>query len=138
MKIKKAIRIILTCVLISGMLTSCEVEEEKTPAEMLVGKWIISYSELLTQEFPGDGSFLQFDECNSSCSGIDYNESKKTTGNFTYVLNEDASILDISDPSGDGENYNFSWDILELSDTELKITADTGLFGTMKIVLKKE
>jgi len=135
---KKAIRTILTCILISGMLTSCELEEEKTPAEMLVGKWIISYSELLTQEIPGDGSFLQFNECSSICSGIDYKESGKTTGSFTYVLNEDASVLEISDLSGDGGNYNFSWDILELTDTNLRIIADTGLFGTLKIVLSKQ
>ncbi len=135
---KTAIRIILSFMMIPLLLTSCEKEEDKIPAEMLVGKWVISYSELLTQRFPGDGSYLQFNECLDPCSGIDYDASEGTTGSFTYILNEDGSILEITDLSNDGGNYNFSWDILKLSETHLVIIADTGLFGTLKIELLKQ
>ncbi len=126
--------------LISIMMTSCEVEPEndKTPAEQFVGKWTINTTEILAQVIPGDGSYLIFNECSAECFGEDYLASDKSAGTFSYQLNEDATILSITDESGDGGSYNADWEILKLTDDEFRMITDTGLFGTMKIEMTKE
>jgi hypothetical protein len=136
---KKLIYLFALMALMVMVIPSCETEEtDKTPAEQLVGKWDISSTEILTQVIPGDGSYLIFEECGAeSCGGTDYMAGDGTTGTFSYVLNEDATTLTIEDSSSDGGSYNGTWDVLELTNDELRIFADTGLFGTLKIELTK-
>ena len=73
----------------------------------------------------------------SSCTGVDYSASDSTSGTFTYVLNDDATQIVITDTMNAGGNYNFTWDILDLTTSQLKITTST-LLGNLKIVMSKE
>lgn len=126
---------IISCFLI----ISCQKEESLTSQEMLEGKWIINSSELLGSVVPGDGSYLVFNACvDSVCSGVDYKASDSSTGAFTYLLNGDATSLQIVDTTSDGGSYNGTWDILELTNTDFRIIAETGLFGTFKMEMTKE
>ena len=118
------------------LIASCK-KDEKTPAENLEGKWIITSQELLATVTAGDGSYLTFGACSSTCSGTDYKASDQTTGSFTYVLNEDATQLSINDQLTAGGNYNYVWDILELNETNLRMTAST-ILGNLKIEMTKE
>jgi hypothetical protein len=129
--------ILLSAILIA--FTSC-TKEDKDPSELIVGKWNITSSELLGTTVPGNGSYLEFNACSSAdtCTGVDYDASDTTLGSFTYTLNSDGSILDITDTMSEGGNYNFTFDVLELTETDMRITAETGIFGNLLMVLSKE
>lgn len=105
----------------------CKKEDPKTSQEMLEGKWNIYSTEILGNIAYGDGSYLQFNACSSTCGGVDYDAGDTTTGTFTYTINEEATILNISDTSSNGGNWNAAWDILDFTDTKLRITATTVL-----------
>lgn len=119
-------------ILFIGLLilaSSCKKEDEEelappqTPQERLVGVWIIDNTNFLANDFPGDGSYLQFNSCSGDCSGEDHDASDPSTGAFTYTLNGEASIA-ISDTMTEGGNYNATWDILTFTDSELRMTAE--------------
>lgn len=120
------------------LIVACEKESasDKTPDEMMVGKWIIQSMEILGQEVPGDGSYLEFKECSTTCSGVDYEAANGTSGSFTYVLNESATVLEIVDTTSNGGSYHGNWDILELSDSKFRIVGNT-VFGSLKLEMTK-
>lgn len=127
----------LCIVLLSGAIVAnsgCK-KDETTPAEMLVGKWNITSAELLGQVAPGDGSWVSFNTC-GSCSGSSYMASDGTTGSLTYDLNDEATQIVITDTDTTGGNYDATWDILELTETDFRITATT-IFGNLKYEMKK-
>ena len=103
---------------------------------MIEGKWTITSQEILTQVIPGDGSYLQFNACSSSCSGVDYKVSDTTTGTFTYVLNDEGTVITIVDQSSDGGNWDATWDVLELTESDFRITATT-ILGNLKVEMSK-
>jgi hypothetical protein len=125
-------------VLVGTALTfaSCK-KDEMTPAKLIEGKWVVETYELLAQENPGDGSYLVFNACSSSCSGTDYNAGDQTSGTFTYTLNEEGTILTINDQSSNGGSFGATWDVLELSENELRMTASTAL-GNLKYTFSKQ
>ena len=115
---------------------SCEKEEVLTPAQMLEGKWTITSQEILTTEVPGDGSYLEFSACPGTCSGVDYKASDTTSGSFTYILNEEGTLLTIDDQSTDGGSWNATWDVLELTENNFRITTTT-ILGNLKVEMSK-
>lgn len=117
-------------------IVGCKKEEPPTPAEMIEGKWTISSQEILAQVIPGDGSYLQFNACSSSCSGVDFKASDTTTGSFTYVLNDEGTVITISDNSSNGGSWNATWDVLELTENNFRITATT-ILGNLKVEMTK-
>ena len=130
-------KILSVLVLLLVVISSCK-KDEGEPAEMIVGKWTVSSTEILGTNVPGDGSYLIFNACSGgTCTGVDYMASDTTTGSFTYVLNGEGTVLAITDTMDEGGNYNFSFDVLELSDNDMRLSAETGIFGTMKMVLTK-
>lgn len=118
------------------LLTECKKEEELTPKEMFEGKWTITSQEILAVVVPGDGSYLTFNSCASTCSGIDYKASDASTGTFTYTIDDDATEIVIDDTTSAGGNYNFTWDILELTEEKFRMTTTT-ILGNMKIEMSK-
>ena len=117
----------------SVSLLSCEKQGEDIVEPSIEGKWKITSQEIFGSTVPGDGSYLKFDSCfDTICNGTDFKASDSTTGDFTYVLSEDETILEINDQDSDGGNYNYTWDILELSNSNLRMIANTAL-GTLKI-----
>ena len=126
-------------ILITSMIflcLSCEIEKDKTPQELLEGKWNIVSSELLGTVIPGDGSYLKFNACNMQCTGEDYKASDNSTGTFTYTLNGDAVSITISDTLSAGGSYNATWDILELTETDFRMVGNT-ILGSLKIEMLK-
>jgi hypothetical protein len=123
--------------LLAVSFVACKKEEELSAQQQLEGKWIIESSELLGSEIPGDGSYLRFNPCGTLCTGTDYLASDGTIGNFTYVLSENASSIAITDTTADGGAYNGNWDILELTNNNLRIVGST-VFGSLKIEMAKE
>lgn len=134
---KSKLKFIATFILISSfsiLISSCK----KTPAsEKIQGKWIITSQNILGSEIAGDGSFLTFDACSSTCSGTDYEATNGTSGNFTYTLNPDENQLIISDTTNNGGNYNFTWTIEQLTKSDLRISTTT-FFGNAEITLAKD
>jgi len=115
----------------------CKKEESApTAAELVAGQWTIDSSEILGTVVSGDGSYLRFDACGSACSGVDYKVSDTTSGTFNYTINEEATILAITDNSSDGGSWSGEWDILELTESDLRITTTT-IFGSMKVEMSK-
>jgi len=112
-------------------------DDELTPAQNIVGKWTIYNSVILGQNIPGDGSYLTFNACSGTCSGTDYRASDTTYGAISYVLNEDASYLYITDTSVLGGNYNGTWDVLEITEDKLRIVGST-LLGDLKLEMDKD
>lgn len=106
---------------------SCKKEPVKTPAELIEGKWMVSNSNIAGSDIPGDGSYLNFAACSSSCTGVDFRASDTTSGVFTYSIDEEGILLTINDNSSDGGSWNATWDVLELDENNLKITASTFL-----------
>ena len=98
----------IICLIAALFFTSCEKEPELTPAEKLVGVWTITSSEIWRFTVTDGFSTLTFNECASSCSGADYSGEDETSGTFTYVLNDDASVLKIDDAELDGGSYDYS------------------------------
>ena len=103
---------------------------------MLEGRWIIDSSEILAQVIPGDGSYLEFNSCSSTCNGSDFKASDMSTGDFSYVLSSDASTITITDTLSAGGNYNATWDILELTEDDFRIVGNT-ILGSLKIEMSK-
>lgn len=128
----------LSLILVSSVFfVNCEKEEAPlTPQELVVGKWTITSSELLATVVPGDGSFLEFEACGTSCNGVDHKVSDTTTGTFSYSINEEGTILYITDGSSDGGSWNGEWDILELTEEDFRITGTT-IFGSMKVEMSR-
>ena len=118
------------------LLAECKKKEELTPKEMLEGKWTITSQELLAVVTPGDGSYLTFNSCSSTCSGTDYKASDASTGTFAYTINDDGTEIVIDDTTSAGGNYNFTWDILELTEDKFRMTTSTFL-GNLKIEMSK-
>ena len=131
----KLYRVAFVC-LLSVVVFSCKKEEKKTPAQLLEGKWLVSNSNILGSDIPGDGSYLQFAACSSSCSGVDFKASDTTTGVFTYSIDEEGILLTINDNSSDGGSWNATWDVLELEESRLKITGSTFL-GNLTVTFTK-
>lgn len=132
-KIVKLALLVFSCMM---LLTECKKEEELTPKEMLEGKWTITSQELLTVVAPGDGSYLTFNSCASTCNGTDYKASDASTGTFTYTIDDDATEIVIDDTTSAGGNYNYTWDILELTEEQFRITTTT-ILGNLKIEMSK-
>lgn len=132
-------RNILACGIVFLTILStvgCKKEELLTPAQMIEGKWTITSQEIFTQVTSGDGSYLQFNACSSSCSGVDFKASDSTTGSFSYDLNDAGTLITINDNSSDGGSWDATWDILELTETSFRITATT-IFGNLKVEMTK-
>lgn len=120
------------------MTSACNKTEDLTPADALTGKWIIQSSEILGVAVPGDGSYLVFNACtDTDCTGEDFEASNGTSGAFTFELSTDATTIAISDSTNDGGNYDGSWDILELTETDFRIVGNT-LFGSLKMEMIKD
>ena len=122
------------------LFSACEtdpVDEPQTPQELLVGKWNIASIELLGAVNPGNGSFLEFEGCANTCTGVDYNGNDSTQGAFIYNLNTEGTLLAITDTSSAGGSYNYDFDVLELTETALRFIGST-IFGTMKIEAVRE
>lgn len=127
---------ILGAFLILVLAVSCKKKDIKSPAQFLEGKWMVSNSNIAGSDIPGDGSYLDFAACSSSCSGVDFKASDTTSGVFTYTLNEEGTVLNINDSSSDGGSWNAEWDVLELNESTLKITAGTFL-GNLTVTFSK-
>jgi len=120
---------------VSLFLFSCKKEETKTPTQLLQNKWIANSQELMGSTVTlNDGSYLQF---NSGNTGVDYKGSNKTTGAFSYTLDDAGKSLAIVDTDNNGGNYNYTWTVETLNETKLTISTNT-MFGTMRINLTKE
>lgn len=119
--------------LITALAVGCNKEDPPTPAEMLEGQWTMTSQ---TISAGVGGSYLTFNACSSTCSGIDYKASDATSGAFTYTLNADATLLIIADTDADGGNWNATWDVLELTETSLRITGTT-IFGNLIVEFSK-
>jgi hypothetical protein len=116
------------------VLTSCE--KEKTPAQLLQKTWIASSQEILGSVVPlTDGSSLTF---NADNKGVDYKGSNKSTGSFTYTLNDAGTSVAIVDTDGNGGNYNYTWTVETLTESDLTISTNTGMFGVIRIILKAQ
>lgn len=108
-------------------LYSCKKEDPKTSQQMLEGKWNVYSVEFMGGTSYGDGSYLEFNACSASCGGVDYQASDTTSGTFTYTIDDEATVLNITDTTSNGGNWNAAWDILDFTDTKLRITATTFL-----------
>ena len=134
MKIYKTFILLL---MVSFVIFSCKKNVPLTPQEKLEGKWIVTNSNILGANISGDGSYLTFNTYSSTgSSGIDSNASDHSTGIFTYGLNESATILTIADNSVNGGSWNAAWDVLELTETQLKITSST-ILGNLTVIYNK-
>ena len=139
MKAKYGVYFLIISLLLVILFFSCEKEQDalKPAYERLSGKWVILNTNILGTNLGEDGSYLQFNDCNAgNCPGIDYNHQDASTGSFTYNLEKDYNILVISDSAKTGGSYTGNWDILEFSNTNLRIRAETSL-GEMTIDLRK-
>ena len=131
----RIIRLSIVLIVVSFIFSAC-INKAETPHEMLVGKWIITSQEILGITAPGDGSWLQFNDCSTSCNGTDYMAGDQSTGSFTYVMDDDATTITISDSMNEGGYYNYTFDILELTKTNFRITTST-ILGNLKIEMTK-
>lgn len=118
-------------------IVSCKKDESNSPENQIEGKWVIYNQEVLGSSVPGDGSYLTFSG-GLSGTGTDYKASDSTTGQFTYVMDEEATQIEIVDTMSDGGNYNYTFDILQLDAERFRFTANTGLFGDLLIEMNKE
>ena len=130
---------LLTVVLLSGCdLTSEEDEEPANVYAKIEGTWTIRSMNLLGADIPGDGSTLTFNFCDEPpCTGQDYDASEQTTGEFTYEFTENDTKIVIVDDDPKGGNYNTTWDVLDLKSSELRMTGDFSIFGSMLIEMNK-
>lgn len=127
---------LLTALLL--LTAGCNTEDDPTPADNISGKWIVQSSEILGATVPGDGSYLVFNACaGTNCTGEDFNASDGTSGTISYDLSDDATTIAISDSSSDGGNFDFTWDILELTETDFRMVTNT-IFGSLKMEMVKE
>ena len=131
----KFLRSLTAVIMLVTIVAGCKKDDD-TPARLIEGKWIVSNTNILGSDVAGDGSYLQFDACSPSCTGVEYMAGDGTTGVITYTINEEGTLLTIVDNSSDGGSWNATWDVLELKKTPLKITASTFL-GNMTVTFSK-
>lgn len=127
-----------TTVVIVGCvaLFACKKTEPKTAQELLQGKWMVTNSNIMGSDIPGDGSYMQFNACGTTCGGVDFKASDTTSGNFTYSIDADATVISITDTTSNGGSWNGSWDVLTLTENSLKITGSTFL-GNLTVTFQK-
>lgn len=118
------------------LIVSCKKKDIKTPQDKIEGKWTVTSQEIGANVVPGDGSYLQFNACSSTCSGVDHKVSDTTSGTFIYTINEEGTVLTITDNSTDGGSWSGTWDVLELTDSKFRITTSTFL-GNFKVEMTK-
>ncbi|MFH2142637.1 MAG: hypothetical protein ABIJ97_09460 [Bacteroidota bacterium] len=112
--------------------------KEPTPS-LLEGKWIIKSAYLADNEYKDGKSYLEFHACGDSvCTGIDYDGEDQTTGVYTWTMDEQNNILSITDTLSAGGGYNADWLIESMTAKKMTISANTGIFGTMKMELKRD
>lgn len=128
--------VLMFSLILLSIVACTKKEPEPTSQELVEGKWTIVSSEVLANVVPGNGSYLHFDACSSSCSGVDFNGNDTTSGTFTYSINEEATLITITDTNSDGGTWDGTWDILELSESDFRITTTTA-FGSMKLEMSK-
>jgi hypothetical protein len=133
---KTITKILSTVFLAVLFFSSCETDNDPEPEKSLAGKWNITNVRVLGISTNGDGSHLTFNDCDSTCSGIDYKASNQTTGSFTYTLNGESSVT-IIDNSSNGGSYNGTWTINSFTATNLVLSINT-ILGEQKISLTKE
>lgn len=123
-----------------AFFTSCSKDEEVTPgdpAEQIVGTWAINSSKLLGVTIPGGGATLTFNTCGVDvCSGSDYENFDKTTGEFTYTLSTDGKTLTIVDGDQNGGAYNGAWDVTSMTNSSLEITSSS-ILGDFVLIMSK-
>lgn len=112
------------------LMNACEnTNGIQTSYDKVEGTWRITSTEFLTSIIPGDGSTLTFYNCAMPpCTGQDYKASDTTTGTFTYEFDEVENLLIINDLVQSGGNYNDTFDILNFTENNLRITSSS-LFG---------
>ncbi len=132
---KNVLKLSLPAIIFAVVLLACK-KEVISPQEMLEGKWIITSQEILGVTVPGDGSYLIFNACSQTCTGTDYKASDSSSGTFDYILNEEATQIAIVDTMSAGGGYNYTWDILELTETNFRMTTVT-ILGNLKIEMAK-
>jgi len=130
-------KMILALAATGAILSSCEKTEPLQPQDMLEGQWTIYNQEFLGQYIAGDGSYLTFSG-GLAGTGTDFKASDTTSGTFTYTMNDEATQIIIVDTMSEGGNYAYTWDVLELTETKLRMTASTGAFGDLLIEMDKE
>ena len=54
----------------------------------------------------------------------------------TYTLNDAGNYLAIVDTDNNGGNYNYTWTVETLTESDLTISTNTGMFGVIRIILK--
>jgi hypothetical protein len=136
----KPMRLILTCALIGLVGVACKKTEAVPPEDMITGKWVVDEAEVLGATADGDGSYIVFDQCAGlgvESTGSDYSADDSISGPLSYVLSEDLSTLTITDTAGSGDNWDATWDILELSNSRLRMITNS-IFGTIKYEFSKE
>lgn len=104
-------------------LFSCE--KEKTFTDSIYEKWYIESANplgILLNE-PSNGSYIQLNYCeDSTCIGLDYRSTDKTSGRFEYKLDIDENILTINDSTLNGGSWNGIWRIEKISRSEMFIS----------------
>jgi len=82
---------------------------------------------------------LTFDACASKtgCTGIDYKESDKSTGSFSFVIADDESTITITDTMSAGGSYDGEWDVTLFNNKNLHLKISTFL-GDSKIEFTKD
>lgn len=127
-------RKLLLGLIVAAGLTSCEVEEVEPTID---GKWIIESATMLGMNIPGDGSYLELDDCGGAeCTGTDYDASDPSAGTITYSLSADETKLTITDDENEGGSWGGTWQIVKFTDSELDIKINT-LFGEVKYEMTK-
>ncbi len=125
---------------VMAFFASCSSEDDPTPgtpAEMIVGTWNITSSELLGISVPGLSSKLTFNACGETeCTGSDYQSADESTGEFTYTLSSDGKTLTIVDEQEEGGAYNGTWTVVSLDGNTLDIKSST-ILGEFKIFMSK-
>lgn len=135
--------LILTGFLFStSFLTSCSDDDEEVqlaPSEQIVGTWVINESFILGSTIPGDGSTITFNACGETeCTGSDFLASDESTSTLTYELNEEATLLTITDNDGSkGGSYSGEWTVESITNSSLTISAETFL-GIVRFKMTKQ
>lgn len=99
------------------------------PTNKIQGKWLINSIEIPGMIVGGDGSYLIFMGGTQNCQGSDYSAVDKNYGSFNYDFSPDGTVLTIVDTSFVGGNYNYSYNIIEMTDDNLKMSAITLDYG---------
>ena len=125
------------------LIISCTIEDDTDPepaeSKSLAGTWEFTNIFAFGQNIAGDGSYLQFEACDStSCTGVDYKASDASSSTFTYTLYAEDSIVFVDNDPSNGGNYNGAWLINNFTDVDFEIEKDFGAFGVQVIEMKKQ